>query len=253
MGEFEFEIELLISLVEARPVLWNKTVDIYKDRNETKKAGRELCIYLQENFETLVDVKKRFWWVLPYFIEQSWLKFIQTCVFFILCTLLFTFLTSARNELQRLLENSYFIPCIVRCYLPTYWLSIRHISHYQRVFELMTISLANKIVQNNTGLNNDDCKFRTDIKRLLENSPFIAQNFKSTFRIPSCSAQERFAHLFFYFLTRRLEPPNVEVYFCLGQIPHLLQRSMVHLDLLFLKEVSRWVIPAYLSELMPIA
>jgi len=117
----------------------------------------------------------------------------------------------------------------------------------------MTISLANKIVQNNTGLNNDDCKFRTDIKRLLENSPFIAQNFKSTFRIPSCSAQERFAHLFFYFLTRRLEPPNVEVYFCLGQIPHLLQRSMVHLDLLFLKEVSRWVIPAYLSELMPIA
>jgi len=61
MGEFEFEIELLISLVEARPVLWNKTVDIYKDRNETKKAGRELCIYLQENFETLVDVKKRFW------------------------------------------------------------------------------------------------------------------------------------------------------------------------------------------------
>jgi hypothetical protein len=57
-------------------------------------------------------------------------------------------------------------------------------------------------VQHNTGLNNDDCKFRTDIKRLLENSPFIAQNFKSTFRIPSCSAQERFAHLFFYFLTQ---------------------------------------------------
>jgi hypothetical protein len=25
MGEFEFEIELLISLVEARPVLWDMT------------------------------------------------------------------------------------------------------------------------------------------------------------------------------------------------------------------------------------
>jgi hypothetical protein len=25
MGDFEFDIELLISLVEARPVLWDKT------------------------------------------------------------------------------------------------------------------------------------------------------------------------------------------------------------------------------------
>jgi len=28
---------------------------------------------------------------------------------------------------------------------------------------------------------------------------------------------------------------------------------MVHVDLLFLKEASHWVIPAYLSELMSIA
>jgi len=38
MGDFEFDIELLISLEEARPVLWDKTDDIYKDGNETKKA-----------------------------------------------------------------------------------------------------------------------------------------------------------------------------------------------------------------------
>jgi hypothetical protein len=37
-GDFEFNIELLISLAEARPVLWDRTDDIYKDRNETKKA-----------------------------------------------------------------------------------------------------------------------------------------------------------------------------------------------------------------------
>jgi hypothetical protein len=34
MGYFEFDIDLLISLVEARPVLWEKTDAIYKDRNE---------------------------------------------------------------------------------------------------------------------------------------------------------------------------------------------------------------------------
>jgi hypothetical protein len=37
MCDFEFDIDLLISLVEARPVLWDKTDDIYKDRNETKQ------------------------------------------------------------------------------------------------------------------------------------------------------------------------------------------------------------------------
>ena len=38
MGDSEFDIDLLISLVEARPVLWDKTDDIYEDRNERKKA-----------------------------------------------------------------------------------------------------------------------------------------------------------------------------------------------------------------------
>jgi len=44
IGDFMFSIELLISLVEARPVLWDRTDDIYKDRNETKKAWREVYI-----------------------------------------------------------------------------------------------------------------------------------------------------------------------------------------------------------------
>ena len=58
MGDFEFDTDWLISLVEARLVLWDKTDDIYKDRNETKKAWREVCICLQEDFEALGDVKK---------------------------------------------------------------------------------------------------------------------------------------------------------------------------------------------------
>jgi hypothetical protein len=43
MGDFEFDIDLLISLVEARPVLWDKTADIYKDRNE---KDMERSLYL---------------------------------------------------------------------------------------------------------------------------------------------------------------------------------------------------------------
>ena len=58
MGDFEFYTDLLISLVEARPVLWDKTDDSYKDRNETRKAWREVCICRQEGFETLGDAQK---------------------------------------------------------------------------------------------------------------------------------------------------------------------------------------------------
>jgi hypothetical protein len=58
MGDFEFDIDLLISMVEARPVLWDKTDDIYKDGNKTKKARREVSICLQEDFEALGDVQK---------------------------------------------------------------------------------------------------------------------------------------------------------------------------------------------------
>ena len=39
-------------------MLWDKMDDIYKDRNETKKAWTEVCICLQEDFEVKGDVKK---------------------------------------------------------------------------------------------------------------------------------------------------------------------------------------------------
>jgi hypothetical protein len=58
MGDFQFDNDLLISLVGARPVLWDKTEDIYKDRIETRRAWREVCICLQEDFKALSDVKK---------------------------------------------------------------------------------------------------------------------------------------------------------------------------------------------------
>lgn len=59
-GDFEFVIDLLISLVEAGPVLWDKTDYVYRDRNKPKKARTEVCICLQGDCEALGDVKKRF-------------------------------------------------------------------------------------------------------------------------------------------------------------------------------------------------
>ena len=58
MGDPEFDIDLLISLVEARPVLWDKTDDNYIDRKETKKAWKDVCMCLQEDFEVLGDVQR---------------------------------------------------------------------------------------------------------------------------------------------------------------------------------------------------
>jgi hypothetical protein len=41
MSNFQIDIELLTSLIEARPVLWD--CDIYKDRDGTRKTWKEVC------------------------------------------------------------------------------------------------------------------------------------------------------------------------------------------------------------------
>jgi hypothetical protein len=58
MSDFEIDIELLISFVEARPVSWDKSSDIYKDRDSTRKALKEVCVGLKEDFEELSDNEK---------------------------------------------------------------------------------------------------------------------------------------------------------------------------------------------------
>ncbi|VEN34554.1 unnamed protein product [Callosobruchus maculatus] len=50
--------DALISLVEARPVLWDKTLDWFKDRNLTRGAWREVCRALNHQFEVMEDKEK---------------------------------------------------------------------------------------------------------------------------------------------------------------------------------------------------
>jgi len=58
-----------------------------------------------------------------------------------------------------------------------------------------------------------------------------------------------------FFLTLRLDPPKGRSLFLFSANPSSPTKKCgtVHLDLMFLKEVCHWVIPACLSELMPIA
>jgi hypothetical protein len=49
ISDFQIEIELLISLIEARPILWNKARDIYKDRDGTRKVWKEVCEGIKES------------------------------------------------------------------------------------------------------------------------------------------------------------------------------------------------------------
>ncbi|CAH2008294.1 unnamed protein product, partial [Acanthoscelides obtectus] len=51
--------ELLISLVEARPALWDKTLDTYKDKNLKSSAWREICSLLKENFEDMEQKERQ--------------------------------------------------------------------------------------------------------------------------------------------------------------------------------------------------
>lgn len=54
----DINTDMLISLVEARPTLWDKTLDIYKDKTSKESAWREICTILNEDFPEL-DQKER--------------------------------------------------------------------------------------------------------------------------------------------------------------------------------------------------
>ncbi|XP_050431117.1 uncharacterized protein LOC126839753 [Adelges cooleyi] len=54
----EFNTELLISLVEYRPILWDKAHIFYKDKTGAKKAWREVCTELNSDFAKLQDEDK---------------------------------------------------------------------------------------------------------------------------------------------------------------------------------------------------
>jgi hypothetical protein len=55
----EINTELLITLVEERPAIWDKTLDCYKDKKLKESAWREKCVILKENFEELEQKQRQ--------------------------------------------------------------------------------------------------------------------------------------------------------------------------------------------------
>lgn len=54
----EFDVEFLITLMQEWPVLWDKGLELYKDRNALKNAWREVLIELNPEFDVLDDKEK---------------------------------------------------------------------------------------------------------------------------------------------------------------------------------------------------
>ena len=48
---FTYDVATLIELIESKPCLWGKTSDSYKDKIEKSKAWREICAFLEGDFQ----------------------------------------------------------------------------------------------------------------------------------------------------------------------------------------------------------
>ncbi|KAL1130688.1 hypothetical protein AAG570_011929 [Ranatra chinensis] len=51
----DIDMHTFFSLIEERPVLWDKTLSTFKDTEATKQAWKEVCVGLDEAFEDLKD------------------------------------------------------------------------------------------------------------------------------------------------------------------------------------------------------
>lgn len=57
-ANLEIDIEHLISLVETRPALWDRTADGYKDNTTKTTAWNEICSILNIRFRLLNERSK---------------------------------------------------------------------------------------------------------------------------------------------------------------------------------------------------
>lgn len=57
--DIDIEVDLLITLVQERPVVWDKSLEEYKYKNLTLKAWEEICGILNNDFENLDETNKK--------------------------------------------------------------------------------------------------------------------------------------------------------------------------------------------------
>ncbi|XP_028175760.1 uncharacterized protein LOC114363986 [Ostrinia furnacalis] len=59
MKEFKYDVKTLIQGVRDRPCLWNKSLEVYKDRLERRNAWEEIFNLMDESYEMLPPEEKR--------------------------------------------------------------------------------------------------------------------------------------------------------------------------------------------------
>ncbi|GBP96880.1 hypothetical protein EVAR_98814_1 [Eumeta japonica] len=62
--------EVFINCIECRPVVWDKTLEIYKDKIAKAAAWREICVILNEDFEAM-EHKERQEFVRSHIVTQG--------------------------------------------------------------------------------------------------------------------------------------------------------------------------------------
>lgn len=55
----DIEVDMLITLVQERLVLWDKSLEEYKYKNLTLNAWEEICGILNKDFENLDETDKK--------------------------------------------------------------------------------------------------------------------------------------------------------------------------------------------------
>lgn len=64
----DIDTDILISAVECGPILWDKSQELYRDRNGTKNAWEEVCSELKSNFNSLQNSEKNEFGEFVYFL-----------------------------------------------------------------------------------------------------------------------------------------------------------------------------------------
>jgi hypothetical protein len=59
MREFKYDVKLLVQSVKDRPCLWDKSLEVYKDRLERRKAWEEIFNILDDGYESMLPEDKR--------------------------------------------------------------------------------------------------------------------------------------------------------------------------------------------------
>ena len=91
MAKENISVKFLIHLIGERPALWDKTSEEYKDRSLKETSWREICTFVNENYERMTPKAKEEFSKLNGFFRLFFLSLSLSLSLFLFCfSILFT-------------------------------------------------------------------------------------------------------------------------------------------------------------------